>query len=266
MRADWYDYPGWYDILHSPGTAEEVTGLERIERRFGCARGPGRLWLEPACGTGRYLRVAVGRWIGVVGFDLGRRMIEYARVSFVRRRLRGRFFVADMTAFAVPRRATFAFCPINSLRHLPSDRAMLDHFACMRRALTPGAVYAVGVETCRYGIDFPTEDTWEGRRGRVRVRQFVQYLPPRRRERMERVISHLLITTPTREQHLTSTYDLRAYSESEWSRLLERAGWTTIAICDAAGRDAPRGPRGSVVGGYGVHVLTPNRRRADQVR
>lgn len=263
MRADWYEFPGWYDILHTPGTAREVTGLERIEKRFGKAREPAnqRLWLEPACGTGRYLRVAAGRGIGAVGFDLSQRMIDYATDSFARRRFPGRFFVGDMTDFRIPRRATFAFCPINTIRHLATDAAMLRHFACVRRALAPGGIYVVGTETGRYGVDFPAEDIWEGRRGRVRIRQVVQYLPANRRERMERVISHLTINTPSGEQELTSTYSLRAYSIAEWDALLKRAGWRVLGICDADGGEALRGPRGSVIGGYGLYVLAPSTRK-----
>jgi SAM-dependent methyltransferase len=256
MRADWYEYPGWYDILHTPGTANEVDGLARIEGRFARASRR-RLWLEPACGTGRLLRVAAGRGIAVAGFDRGERMIDYARASFASRGLKGRLFVADMTRFTLPRRATFAFCPINTIRHLESDRAMLDHFACMRRALAPQGVYVVGTETCRYGVDFPTEDVWTGRRGHARIRQVVQYLPPSRRDRVERVVSHLVITTPKGEQHLSSAYDLRAYSRSEWDALLCRAGWRVLGVCDAEGRDALRGPRGGVIGGYGLYVLAP---------
>lgn len=259
MRADWYDFPGWYDILHSAGTAREVDGLSRIEKRFSKAKGQS-VWLEPACGTGRYLRVAAGRGIGVIGFDRSAKMIDYARASLKSRGLRGEVFVGDMTGFTTRRRATLAFCTINTIRHLRSDAEMLAHFACVRRALAPGGVYAVGTETCRYGVDFPSEDIWEGRRGVVHVKQAVQYLPPKRGERIERVISHLVITTPRGVEHLDSTYDLRAYSAAEWASLLNRAGWRVVAICDGDGRDALRGPRGTVVGGYGVYVLAPGLR------
>ena len=53
-----YDDPAVYDILHTPGTAREIDVLEFIEATCGQ---PGGRWYEPACGTGRYLRVAAGR-------------------------------------------------------------------------------------------------------------------------------------------------------------------------------------------------------------
>ncbi|MBL8747219.1 MAG: class I SAM-dependent methyltransferase [Phycisphaerae bacterium] len=256
MRADWYEFPGWYDILHAAGTAREVDGLSRMEERFSEARGR-RVWFEPACGTGRYLRVAAGRGIGVIGLDRSAKMIEYARSSLRNRGLRGELIVGDMTKFRTRRKATFAFCPINTIRHLRSDSAMLAHFACVRCVLLTGGVYAVGIETCRYGEEFPSEDVWEGRRGAAHVRQTVQYLPGKRGRRAERVISHLAITTPRGVQHLDSRYDLRTYSFEQWSRLIARAGWTCVAVCNGDGDDAMRGPHGAVVGDYGVHILKP---------
>jgi SAM-dependent methyltransferase len=258
MSDDWYEHPSVYDILHAAGTAEEVTGLERIERRFSrSVRGGRRRWLEPACGSGRYLRVAAGRGVRVMGFDRERRMVEYAREGFRRRGLRGDHWVADLERFRAPVRATFAFCPINTLRHLGSDGAVLAHLGCMRRALAPGAVYAVGLETCRYGVDFPSEDVWEGSRGRVHVHQLISYRPATRRVRAERVHSILTITTPGGSRELITRYTLRSYSFGEWRGLVRRAGWRILGMCDARGADALVGPSGEPVGGYALYVLGP---------
>ncbi|MDX2115350.1 MAG: class I SAM-dependent methyltransferase [Planctomycetota bacterium] len=267
MKADWYEFPGWYDILHTPGTALELKGLERIEwAHVGAVRR--RRWLEPACGTARLLRLAARRGITVAGFDRSERMIEYARQSFASRGLRGALFVADMTDFALPgprRPATFAFCTINTLRHLPSDAAMLAHFERVRAALHPAGVYAVGLETCRYGLEFPSEDVWTGSRGGAKVTQVVQYQPPTRADRRERVVSHLSIqlrgsgTARSRTEHLDSTYDLRSYSHAQWLELVDRARWRIVAVCDPMGDPAMLGPRGHVIGGYALWVLAPGR-------
>ena len=257
MRADWYDHPSWYDILHTPGTAREVTGLQRIARRYA---GAGAMrWLEPACGPGRYLRVAAGRGVRVAGFDLNPAMVAYARAWFERRGLRGDVFEADMTRFRTPRgaRYDFAFCPINSVRHLLSDEAMLGHLEAVRRALKPGGVYALGVETTIYGGTFPAEDVWVGSRGVVTVRQVVNYRPPRRKERVERVFSHLTIETPSRTHSLESAYDLRSYDRGEYEALLKKAGWEVLGRCNSDGREALLTPDGDVVGGYALYVLRP---------
>lgn len=256
---DWYDEPTVYDILHAPGTPEEVDGLERIESRFagpGARRG-GRRWFEPACGSGRYLREAWRRGIGVAGIDLSPAMIGYARAWFDRRGGSAELIAGDMTGFTLKRRAGFAFCMINSLRHLMNDRQMLAHFACVARALRPGGVYAVGIEMCRYGRGFASEDIWEGRRGPCRVQQVVQYEPPERRSRAERVISHLVVTTPGSRRHLDTAYTLRSYDEGQWARLLARSALREIGVCDPSGDEALLAPDGGVVGGYAVRVLAP---------
>ena len=241
-----YADPVLYDILYTPGTAAEVDALERVERRFASGRLPARrLWLEPACGTGRYLRVAAGRGRRCLGFDLDEGQLAYARG----RRLRGRgprprYFQADMTDFMAacelkPDSVDFAFNPVNSLRHLSDDRAMLAHFRQMARALKPGGVYVVGISLTDYDWLMPEEDLWEGRRGACQVSQLVNYLPPEpgtHLDRVERVLSHLTVTRPGGVTHHDDSYDLRCYVRAQWQALLKRSDLRHLASCDAGCR------------------------------
>src|SRR5262245_9807070 len=99
--VDFYADPLVYDVLHAHGTAADVDALERLERRFvGPVRGRAT-WLEPACGTARYLLLASRRGRRCVGFDLEPRMIAYARerAEALPAAIRPRLFVADMTSF-----------------------------------------------------------------------------------------------------------------------------------------------------------------------
>lgn len=259
---DWYDHPGWYDILHTPDTAWEVDGLERIARRFlGRAR-PRRAretWLEPACGTGRYLRLAAARGRRVIGLDLNPRMIEYARRVFARRGLSGELRVGDMSRFRLSpgRRADLAFCLINSSRHLRTDRAMLGHLRCVWAALRPGGVYALGLSLTHYGAEFPTEEVFRGVRGGCAVTQLAEFLVPA--GRFERVINHLTITTPGGERHLDNSFDLRCYSGKQLARLIDASEFEVVGVVDEEGRDAVTPTlstwRRADVSGYGVFVL-----------
>lgn len=266
IEADFYDDPSIYDILHTAGTAAEVDGLERVYKRF-VRRGvhlarDGGVWLEPACGTGRYLRVAVGRGYRVIGFDRSAAMIEYARRRLPKptRPLRrgaphgdSRVFVADMTDFdrqLPPRSVDFAFCLINTIRHLPDDAAMLAHLRAMSRVLRPGGVYAVGLSLCSYGREWASEDVWDARRGRCRVKQVVQFIPGTRRSRAERAISVLTVTRPSGRRQIESRYTLRCYDTRQWHALLARSPLCCIAMTDGNGRDAR-----VVEPGYGVYVL-----------
>jgi SAM-dependent methyltransferase len=258
-----YADPVLYDILYTPGTAAEVDALERVERRFSAGHSlkPKRLWLEPACGTGRYLRLAAGRGRRCLGFDIDEGQLAYARG---RKGPPGgpspRFIQADMTDFAracrlKPASVDFAFNPVNSLRHLPTDRAMLDHFAQMAVVLRPGSVYVVGISLTDYSWLLPEEDLWEGARGRCRVSQLVNYLPPEpgtRLGRVERVVSHLTITRPGGVEHLDDTYDLRCFDEGQWSALVRRSALRRLGSFDTAGR-----PLAGRVLPYQLEVLGP---------
>ncbi len=239
-----------YDILHTPGTAREVDGLARIEARYVPAGSRGA-WLEPACGTGRYLRVAARRGARVVGFDRSSGMVAYARQRQERLGLGGTFFEADMTGFAsgVRPRCGFAFNPINSVRHLMSDAAMLEHLGQMAIALRRGGVYALGLSTCAYGLERESEDVWTARRGGTRVRQVAQYLPPVG-SRRERVISHIDVETARGSRSIDSVYGLRSYSREQWRRLVGRSAMRVVGIVDEDGREMEE-----PVFGYAVYVL-----------
>ncbi len=250
MAEGFYEDPRVYDILHASGTADEVDGLERIARLFAPGAGAG-IWLEPACGTGRYLRVAARRGRRVLGFDRSPAMVAYARERVGAGR-GNRIIVADMGRFAAKLpRADFAFCLINTIRHLESDAAMVRHLREMARALRPGGVYAVGLGTTGYGIEPASEDVWEGRRGGCHVKQIVEYLPPRRRvERFEQVYSHLVITRGTCEEHRDHAYRLRCYDARQWRDVVTRAGMEIIAVTDDRGN--AHDPGGF---GYAVYIL-----------
>jgi SAM-dependent methyltransferase len=249
-RQSLYADPAVYDILHAPGTAAEVDALEHVERTL--ARGPlrpDRLWFEPACGTGRYLRVAAGRGRRVAGCDLSDAMLDYARGRLSSGAI---LFAADMTSCAAAARraglrrggADFAFNPVNSLRHLPGDAAVLDHLREASLLLKPGALYVVGVSLTDYGWLYPEEDVWTGARGRCRVTQVVNYLPPEpgtARARRETVVSHLTVQRPRGDEHFDDTYDLRTYDRAQWRRLVKRSGLEHAGSFDAWGK--PLGDR-----------------------
>lgn len=235
-----YDEPLLYDVLHSAGIADEVAGLRTIARRFDLdPRGP---WLEPACGSGRYVRAAIALGVRIAAFDASEPMIAY-----VRRRLRGvdpglfRLGVAHMEGFdprALAPSWTFelAFNPINTIRHLPDDKAVLAHLELVHRSLRPGGVYAVGLSTSLYGHEHPSEDVWEGARGRLVVRQVVQYTPPSDAfDRFEQVNSVLHVSRPSGSQLVPSSYALRCYSIDQWMREIERSPFQLAGCVDEAG-------------------------------
>lgn len=255
MSTGFYEDPVVFDILHASGTAAEVRGLERLARLFCRRHGRGSTWLEPACGTGRYLRAAARRGTNVIGFDLSPAMVRYAKEAYRRRPAdgRARFLVADMTRFANRTgRVDFAFCPINTIRHLETDADMVRHLREVGRVLRPGAVYAVGLSTTAYGVEAPAEDVWEGRRGACHVKQIAAYLPPASpANRFEKVFSHLVITRGRREEHRDHAYRLRCFSGEQWTRVVRRSGLRIEAVTDDRGD-----PHSPGLFGYAVYILT----------
>ncbi len=264
--VEFYDEPVVYDVIHTPRTAHEVDGLERIAARFVRPRTrEAESWFEPGFGSGRYLRVAASRGRRVGGIDLNPAMVAYARERVERLGLEATLVEGDMTDFAPAdvkasggkgwKGWSFAFNLINTVRHLETDEAMLAHLASMASVLREGGVYALGVSLEDPGVVFPSEDVWEARRGSLHVKQVVQYLPPDAniagRERGERVISHFTITRPGGVEEMVSSYVLRTYDVWQWMALIDDSAMRLDSVVDEFGEDVD--PRG----GYGVYILRP---------
>lgn len=264
MKVSLYQDAKIYDILHWPGTDKEVRGLLKIAQRF-CDR-PARTFLEPACGSGRYLRALTGRGVNVIGFDLGASMVEYASQTVTaardRKFPRGKkpsvhIFKGDMRTFAKglkPASADFAFNPINTIRHLGSDKALVEHLNQVARVLRPGGAYMVGLSLSAYGLEGITEDVWTGKRGPCHVTQVITYFPPKGpgagTDRDEHVHSHLTITTRAGATDSDSSYVLRAYNLRQWQQAVARSTLSIVASVDEFGRDHP-----AAEPGYCIFVL-----------
>lgn len=266
-EQDWYRHPSWYDVVHAPGTAAEVGGFEQIAARYLHPRPRGPMTvLEPACGTGRYLRVLAARGHRVVGIDSTKQMVDYARARLAPFAARARILHGDMARFAMPTvrgtrwKADAAWCPINSIRHLPTDAAIIAHLRAVRSALRPGGIYAVGISLTQYGAEFPSEDVWRGVRGSLSVTQVVQYHPAETGSRAEQVHSLLVAVTPKVEAHLNTSYTLRAYSCPQWVSVVRRSGFAVAEVADEIG-DPVRGGwtrgtwRKATTSGYAIWIL-----------
>ncbi len=237
-----YRTPALYDVVNARGTAAEVAALVRAARRFAARCEPASVWLEPACGTGRYLRGLLRRGFAVRGYDVQPPMLAYAARRLRRLDPRARRHVLIQAEFTTPAAALracgpadVACCPVNSLRHLPDDRAVLAHLEQIAALLAPGGVYLVGLDlhdAARLG----DEDVWIGTRGRLQVTQVVQYLPPERGSRRERVVVEMVARRPRGAEHHGFAYDLRTYTERQWTALVDRSPLRRLAVCDASGR------------------------------
>lgn len=258
QTADFYADPQVYEVLHAPGTEAEVDALVRIARRR-LPPGPLR-WLEPACGTARCLRELARRGHRGIGFDISPDMVRFASAR-ARDQALGRavqLFQADMGSFHQGRRiprCDAAFNLINTIRHLPSDAQFTRHLNGVAGVLAPRGFYVIGLSLSAYGMEEETEDVWTGAPGPMKVTQVVQYLPPRgrtQRARSEHVFSHLTVLHDGAERHIDSRYTLRAYDLAQWTRLVNRSGWSIVESCDHDGNVVT-----AVEPGYFLFVIEP---------
>ncbi|MBI3298202.1 MAG: class I SAM-dependent methyltransferase [Elusimicrobia bacterium] len=228
-----YDRPAWYDALHAEGTASWADFLLRLGRRHGTG---GPRWLEPACGTGRFLRVLGRRGLRVTGYDSHPGALAYAR----RRLPRGtEALEADMTSFVRPGAYDLAFCLLGSFRHLLDERSARRHLELTRRSLKPGGVYVVGLDLVDWRWPEPGEDDWKARRGGLTLDDLVVSLPPERRPRRERIVHFLSVRTPKTSGLYKSEYDLRAYDIRQWLGTARAAGFTVAAAYSAWRKPIP---------------------------
>ncbi len=252
-----YADPSLYDILMTPGSVSEMDILERIAVQFGSTDVLSLPWLEPACGTGRLLRILEERGRRALGYDLSAAMIAYASVQLNGGSENGlvQAVVADMVTG--PRGMDkgsfgFAFNPWNTIRHLMDDDAILAHLNVTARSLTPDGFYVVGLSLTDPNGAVHEEDVWTATRGQCQVTQVVNYLPPEADERIEQVLSHLTVTTPDGETHHDTIDQLRTYTSAEWDVILEQSAMTRTASLDVRGD--LRGARDLL---YQLEVLTP---------
>ncbi|MEM1330872.1 MAG: class I SAM-dependent methyltransferase [Planctomycetota bacterium] len=258
-QPGFYDDPLIYDVLHTQGTAEDVKGLIRIATEHGLKKGLKGGWFEPFCGTARHLRAVALHGARVTGLDLSGPMIEFAQGVFDRRGLKGSLLTGDASCaheLAGSESHAFAFCLINSMRHLMHGKAALAHMRSVHRLLKPGGVYAVGVN---YGgfedgvaLEHASEDVWKGGRGRLSVTQVVQYEPPvEPSSRVETVRSVLDIRRGDAEPETrVSVYTLRTYTGAQWMDLVSRSGFEHTGSVDEDGE--PHDPGRA---GYAIHLL-----------
>jgi SAM-dependent methyltransferase len=164
-----YDRPLYYDIAFSWDLESEIGFLKEVFEEF--VPFPVERVLEPACGSGRFLRALPAHGFHATGYDLNPEMVAFAGDSIARAG------VADL-AQAVPgdmRSARFdppfdaALNSVNSFCYLLSDDDVSKHLAAMADSLKPGAVYLLHFSTALPSEEPGEVGTWEMERDGVRV-------------------------------------------------------------------------------------------------
>lgn len=126
-----------------------------------------RAVLEPFCGNARYGPVFTARGVEYWGLDRSSAMLQRAPAAPGMRLQRG-----DASDFSIvdgpPRGFDLAWCPINSIRHLLTDREIQGHLRCVRRHMRAGARYVVELDLFapqRPAAGTPDRGIWSMDRG-----------------------------------------------------------------------------------------------------
>lgn len=233
MDCSLYNAPRYYDIAFGWDPAGEVRILEDLFARY--AVGEVNRLLEPACGSGRLLRVFAERGYRVLGYDANPAMAAYAAERSdggshpgleVRR--------AGMTDYDADREFDAAYNVINSLGYLTADTEIVEHFRGTAAALRPGGVYVVQA-SCAYR-ELPGEPgVWSSARDGVRVRTSWRVVEQDHDRRLSREHCRLEIDDNGRTLVIQERHELRLWLSDELHALAVAGGLGVCGVHDERG-------------------------------
>ncbi len=166
-----YRHPQWYDTAASWDISRQIGILERIWGHWGPGEETHHI-LEPATGTGRYALALARRGYDVLGYDISRDMLDYARsITEQETNLRGqvRWAQMEMTTANTGRGCFDAgFIMANSLGYLLDYADVLTHLRTVSTSLVDGGVYIIHMQLAAH---FPplNASSWSQALGDTRV-------------------------------------------------------------------------------------------------
>jgi SAM-dependent methyltransferase len=218
LKADWYDYPRYYDISFRDETRPEADFIEAACRKY-CPFRARRL-LEPACGSGRLIAELAARGYRMTGLDLNQPSLDFLRRRLARRGLRASVSEADMADFRLPRPVDAAYCTFDSFRHLLGEETARRHLQCVAQSLRPGGIYILGIHLLPLDAAEECIERWGQRQGRTKVSVTLRVLSTNRRRRMETLRVSLLVREGEKIVRLRHEFPLRMYTLAQFRRLL----------------------------------------------
>lgn len=226
-----YDHPKYYDLVFGADCAAETKFI------LGCAHiflpRPAKRFFEPACGTGRLLYALARRGYDVAGLDLNPKAIEFCNQRFERHDMPHRASVDDMSDFRSKRKSDVAFNTINSFRHLSSETAARDHFACMADTIKPGGLYLLGVHLTPTQSEPSDGESWSASRGRLTVNTHMWTNDRNPKTRVERFGIRFDIHRPSGSFRIEDELVLRSYTKKQMDALIAYGKqWQCLATFD----------------------------------
>ncbi|WP_166828469.1 class I SAM-dependent methyltransferase [Thalassoroseus pseudoceratinae] len=236
IQQNLYDFPKYYDLVFGSDWAAEFRFLLGCFEKY--SNRPIKRLVEPACGTGRLLVRLAGRGYETAGLDLNEKAVEFCNARFVRNGYAPPAIVGDMSDFRLRdfgTRSLFhaAFNPINSFRHLLSEKEARNHLRCVGDVLRKGGLYLLGLHLKPSEGEAISDEAWSARRGHLAVNSYLWSKGIDEKKREERIGMTFDIYTPTRQFQIQDETIFRTYSAKQMQKLIDDAGcWEILDTYD----------------------------------
>jgi SAM-dependent methyltransferase len=220
LSKSWYDYPQYYDLGFRDDSPAEAHFFEQVFQRL--IPFPVRRVLEPGCGTGRLVVEMAKRGYEMTGMDLNQKALAYGSSRLKRSKLQATMIQGDMTRFSLPVKYDAAFNPINTFRHLITEKQALDHLKCMALHLRPGAIYILGFHLLPPDGDLDCTERWTAKKGSTEIKFTLRVREASRRTRIEHLRISMLVRQGDQTLRLRDDFPLRMYSAAQFKALLAK--------------------------------------------
>jgi len=256
-----YESPLYYDIAFSWDLMSEIDFLKEVFAEH--VPFPVERILEPACGTGRFLRALPAAGYSVVGYDNSPQMVAFSRESVARAGLgrKAQALPGDMRSARFDPPFDAALNSINSFCYLIDDADVEAHLRATADSLRAGAVYVV-----HFSMALETESpgevsTWEMERDGVQV---VTNWSIKEEDRDRMIGTHrsrMEVDERGDRFVIEDLHDMRLWTDETFRRMIDTAGAFSLVEIRGDGYDYDRVPLDRrITGEMGNHYFVLQRR------
>lgn len=205
--------------------------------------------LEPMCGSGRFLLPLLEHGFPIDGVDASDDMLEACRKKGRLHGLTPMLFKQLLHQLDLPQRYELVMIPAGSFCLITDPLQIQESLRRLHAHMVPGATFVLEIEQLMPQV--PQDEPWGGRwvnrsdGGKIVISWLSHYNPTERvshsLHRYELIKDGRLLETEWEE------FDIRFYETSEFSKLLESAGFTDVKTMKAYGNNAPADTDESIV-------------------
>ena len=228
MQAKLYSLPEIYDIAFFWDISQEIEFLGTLFKRY--VPFEVKHILEPACGTGRFLRSLPKYGYHVTGYDSSPQMVAYAQKKIAEAGLQSVATVQREDMKSARFEATFdaALNSINSLGYLLSDKDMLSHLVNTGESLKSNGIYILHL-SCAYDTESYGGDEWSMERDGIRVKTAWRIEREDKRKKISYQICRMEINDHDNEIRLEERHTLRLWFFEDFTSLVHKSGRFKLA-------------------------------------